>query len=185
MNKYLIISCLLVLLTGCMQTRYITEQHIKNNVEQHNKNEFSTIRTYTIYKGRSYGSSEYIELTGYKYRKNKALVIGADSYYNARKKFENDNTIIADITYLELSLSECQSILDNYKVIRERIEKEMPKFNEEIYHDYTVSDDLFISFRKARFKTYGTTFINFWIDGEKYSVPTRKIMRKLEKFMKY
>ncbi len=102
----------------------------------------------------------------------------------ARKKFQGDNAIIADITYIELTLAQCKSILENYKVLQDKIKKEKPKMNEEIYHDYTVSDDLFISYRKSSGSS-SVTYIAFWVKGEKYRVSTIVIMKRLEKFINY
>lgn len=185
MNKIFTITVLLtILLSGCMQTRYITEKYIKTNIEKHNESEFSTIKTYTIFKGTSYGGGAYLELTGYKYGNSKALVIGADRYYMARKKFQGDRTIIADITYIELSLPQCKAIIDNYKVLQDKIKTEKPKMSEEIYHDYTVSEDLFISYRKSAGSS-SVSYIDFWIKGEKYRISTITIMKKLEKFNNY
>src|SRR5690606_2072376 len=102
--------------SSCMQTRYLTEKYIKTNIEQHKVNEFSSIRTYTIFKGATVGGSTYLELTGYKYASKKALVIGTDDYYAARKKFKEDQTMVANIAYIELNAEQCKAILDNYKV---------------------------------------------------------------------
>jgi hypothetical protein len=185
MRNILTITALLtILLSGCMQTRYITEKQIKTKIENHKENQFSTIRTFTVFKGTSYGGGSYLELTGYKYGNNKALIIGADKYYMARKKFQSDNTVIADITYIELTISQCKSIVENYKVLQDKIKKERPKMNEEIYHDYTVSEDLFIGYRKSSGNSM-VTYINFWVKGEKYRVSTLSIIKNLEKFINY
>lgn len=179
-----LIAFFTILLSSCLQTRYITEREIKNKIESHKENEFSTIRTFTVFKGLSHGGSSYLELTGYRYNNQKGLIIGADRYYSARKKFQGDNTVIADITYLELTLIQCKAILENYKILQDRIQKEKPKMNEEIYHDYTVSNDLFISYRKRQGSS-SSTYIDFWIKGEKYRIVTSKVMKGLEKFMTY
>lgn len=173
-----------VLLTGCMQTRYITQQYIKTYVEDHKENQFSTIRTLSIFQGISIENNGYLELTGYKYNNVKKLVIGADKYYAARKKFETDKTIIAKIEFIELSITQCKSILENYKILEERVKKEHPKKNEEVYHDFTVSDDLFISYRKTTGYSSASK-IDFWIKGEKFSVSPYSIMENLEKFLNY
>lgn len=186
MNRLRLLSAvvLLSMLTSCMQTRYITEQYIKTNVEKHTEGEFSTIKTYTIFKGVSTNGNAYLELTGYKYTNTKALVIGADKYYVARQKFKGDQTVIADISYIELNEKQCRDILTNYKILQERIKKEKPRLNEEIYHDFSVSKNLFISFRKSSYDSK-SGFIDFWINGEKFKVSTSKIMKKLNKFMEY
>lgn len=185
MKKIFTVTIILVLLlSSCMQTRQITEQYIKNNIEKHQENEFSTIRTFSIFKGKSFGGSAYLELTGYKYKNSKALVIGADKYYMARQKFQGDKTVIADITYIELTLPQCKAIMDNYIVLQEKLKTEKPKMSEEIYHDYTVSEDLFISYRISK-ASKSVAYIQFWIKGDKYRVSTTTIMKKLEKFINY
>ena len=56
--------------------------------------------------------------------------------------------------------------------------------SEAIYHDYSVSDDLFISYKKSSTSS-STINISFWVKGEKYTLSTVKVMRKLKKFMDY
>jgi len=170
--------------TSCMQTRYITEQHIKTKIENHNPGNFSSIRTYSIFKGRTYQSAAYLELTGYKYNNSKGLVIGADKYYLARQKFQGDKTIIAAISYVELNLAQTNAILENYKTLQEKIKSEKIKINEEVYHDYAISEDLFISFRKAAGSS-SYSYIDLWVHNEKFTVSTIKIMKKLQKFIEY
>ena len=175
---------LVLLLTGCKQTRYYTEKYIKTKIENHKESEFSSIKTYSIFKGSSPSGSTYLELTGYKYGSNKALVLGADKYYMDRQKFKGDQTIIADITYIELSLDQCKDIITNYKVLQDKIKAEKPIMGEEIYHDFTVSNDLFISYRKSKNSTT-VTYIDFWVQGVKYRVSTNKIIKKLNAFINY
>ncbi len=172
-------------LIGCAPaSRYITEKFIKTNIENHISGETSTIRIYSLFKYYNITEGNYIEFTGYKYKSTKGLVIGADKYYAARQKFPGDKTIFADVTYINLDTVECQSILDNYKILTDRVEKEKPKVGEEIYHDYTVNKDLFISFRKDYY-TFGIMNIYIWINGEKYTLLTDDLIGNLKKFMKY
>lgn len=189
LRKIILAFSILVFSIGCKQTRYITERYIKTGIETHKETEFSSIKTYTIYKGTAYGASgkagpSYIELTGYKYENNKGLIIGADKYYSDRKKFAEDQTQITAYSYIELSLSQCQAIIDNYKLLVNKIKKEKPGKYEEIYHDYTVSKDLFISYRKTVLKTT-VNYIDLWIKGEKYTISTDKIIDNLDRFIKY
>lgn len=171
---------LIVSLTGCQQTRLFTEKYIKYNIESHQEGEFSTIRTYTIFKGAN--SSSYLELTGYKYAGKKALIIGADKYYAARKSYKGDNTVIADITYIELSVSQCMDIISNYKILQKKIKDEKVKINEEVYHDFTVSTDLFISYKKTK-GALSVDTVYFWINGERYPISTNIIINKIEEFI--
>jgi hypothetical protein len=167
-----------------MQTRYITERYIKNEVEKHQPNNFSSLKTYSIFKGNTYGGSAYLEFTGYKYLGNKGLVIGADRYYLARQKFQGDKTVIAEIEYVQLTIEQCKAILDNQKILADKIKSEKPLINEEIYHDFTISDDLFISYKKAR-GSMNVGYMDIWIKGEKYSILTSTLITKLNKFIEY
>lgn len=174
----------LFLLSGCIQTRYITERFIKTNVENHKEGNFSSIKTYSIFQGATITGGTYLELTGYKNGSTKGLVIGADKYYAARQKFKGDQTVIGNITFIELNLAQCNTILEKYKLLQQKIKSEKPKINEEIYSDYTVSKDLFISYKISSINK-SVTYIDFWIDGEKYHIATKTIMKKLTKFINY
>jgi len=184
LSKLHLILLIPFILSSCIQMRSITEQQIKTNVESHIPNEFSSIRTYSIFKGSSIDKSAYIELTGFKYRGQTGLMIGADKYYLARKKFAKDSSKIAKIRYLILNKDEVKSILVNYRQLLERIKDQKISRNEEVYYDFTVNKYLFVSFHKIKFKSMGNT-IDFWIDGDKYTLNTKTIIGKLEKFMRY
>lgn len=177
---------ILSILVGCtpIASRYITEKYIKTNIENHIPKDTNSIKIYSIYKYHNITAGNYIEFTGYKYQLKKGLVIGADKYYSARQKFPGDITVLAEIKYINLDIAECQSILDNYKILIDKIEKEKPKAGEEIYHDYTVNKDIFISFRKDYYN-FGTMNIYVWISGEKYTLSTDELIGNLKKFMKY
>ena len=74
--RLIYISIFLFLFTGCLPPQYITEKYIKNNLEVHEINKFSSIRLYPIFRGNVYGGKDYLELTGYKIGKRKGLLIG-------------------------------------------------------------------------------------------------------------
>lgn len=172
-----------VISAGCMQSRYLTEKYIKTNIENHKVGEFSSIKSFTIFKGTSVDGASYLELTGYKYGSTKGLVIGTDKYYTDRKKYKGDNTVVAKIDYITLNTAQCNSILDNYSELQDKISNEKPRMSEEIYHDYTVSDDLFISYRRS--SSANSVYIDLWIKGEKFTITTSSFVRKLNKFMEY
>lgn len=169
---------------GCNQIRYITERHIKNEIEQHRPGEFSNVRTYVIYRAPTTIGTRYVELTGYKYKGKKALVIGVDRIVVERKKFKEDNTLLVNFEFTELTLEQAQSILDQYKVLLDKIKTEKPIKNESVYHDFTLSPEVFISFKKTK-SNKGTDTINFWIKGEKYSMLQGKIIERLREFVRY
>lgn len=192
MKKFLI-ACIFLVLPfsqfSCKSSRYITEQYIKNNIEDHQPGNTSNIRTYSIFKGNTANTGRYLELTGYKYNSRKGLVIGADRSYITRKVTSRNGTSTEAeiyIDYIQLDLDQTKAILANYKSLQDKIKKEKPRSSEEVYHDYTVSKDCFISFRKSgNGDGSGTEYVNFWVKGEKYKVSTRLFVKKLKQFADY
>lgn len=182
---FLFFVTLIIIFSSCMQTRYVTEKYIKKNIEIHNPGKFSSIKLYSIYKGFTDKSqNSYLELTGYKYEDKKELVIAADKYFKARSKYLGDNTTIVEIVFIELNIEQCKSIVENHKILLNKIKEVKPKRNEVVYQDYSVSDDLFISFRKK--KGHGNpTILNLWIQGDKFSINSDLIIDNFEKFLEY
>src|ERR1041385_607190 len=135
MKKFLFII-FSVFLFSCMETRYMTEQYIKTEIEKHKVNDFSSIKLYSIYQSGIVNGT-YLEFTGYKYKSEKGLVIAADRYYLARQRFRGDITRFAEVTYIQLNSEQCQAILDNYETLEEKIGKSNPASNEEVYQDFT------------------------------------------------
>lgn len=175
-----------MLINGCNTTRYITEQHIKNHIQEHTPGQFSNIRTYTIFKGTTSTENHYLELTGYKHKSVKGLVIGTDRIYSARKRFKEDVARIRETEYIHLNHSQCKSIVDNYNLLAQKIKSEKNlRIGEEVYHDFTISEDCYISFRKAKGSSNNTYRTQFWIKGEKYNVSTSDIAKSIKKFLEY
>ena len=177
---------LALLCTSCSQTRSITEHYIKNNVEEHVPKERSAIRTYSIYKSMvSSTSATYLELTGYKYKGTKGLVVGADRYYRYRAKLTGLPVEGAEVTYVVLSVEECEALLAKEAVLQTAIKiAEKARTGEEVYEDYTVKEGFFISYRKYP-GTSKPMKLDIWVDGFKYTVPARTFVNKLKKFMAY
>jgi hypothetical protein len=172
---------------SCKNTRYITEAYIKNNVQEHPVDTKTSIKTYSIYQGMSKNdknASTYIEFTGCKYNDTKKLVIGADNNYHAGGLLSRNIQAVVVIDYLVLNMSQTLAILSNYNELREMMRSESPIKDEEIYHDYSVSDDFYISFRKAIGRP-GIKTIDVWVKGNKYPIKTKKFIKKLKKFINY
>jgi len=67
-----------LLLSGCLTTSYLTEQHIKTTIETHEENTFSTIKLFTLFQGKPKVGNGNLELTGYKWQDKKGLVISIE-----------------------------------------------------------------------------------------------------------
>jgi len=185
MKKILFLLLTISVFSSCLQTRYVTEQYIKTNKQNHIPGDFSEIKLYSIYQGFTKSSPRsYIELTGYKYENEKKLVIATDRYYKARKKYSGDNTVIVDIDFIDLDVEQCKDIVKNFKILQGKLRKSKPKMNETIYQDYTVTDDLYISFSKTKLNK-NPIEISLWIKDEKFTIPTDLIIERIEKFIEY
>lgn len=186
--KNFLLPCILLFIvfsiSSCSQSRYITERHIKTNIEKHEIGKQSNIRTYSIFKGNTIGMARYVELTGYKFNSDKGLVVGADRSYIARAKYKGDVSEFTNVEYIHLDIDQTKSILSNYALLLDKIKKEKPHKNEEVYHDFTVTNNCFISFRKTNAGSV-SEYIYIWINGEKYQLRTAVLINRLKKFVAY
>lgn len=188
MKTNLLLPCVLIaaLGTSCMQTRNITEEYIKNNIEDHNPRSTSSIRTYSIYKSQTTTSTtRYLELTGYKYNGQKGLVIGADLYGRSGAPLTGLPIEQVRITYVVLTEEQCRQMLEKEVVIKGEL-KSAPRAttSEEAYSDYTVTEDVFISYRKTASRS-NPTYIDIWVGGHKYSMQGASFKKKMKKFLSY
>lgn len=183
MKAFILSLCMIIIFTKCSHTRLVTEQFIKNEVEKHENKEFSSIRIYSLYK-KKLSDVTFIELSGYKYNNEKKLVITVDKLSALKKAFKEDETKLRKIRFVVLDEEQCKGILNSYLDLRIRIENEKQKRSEDIYSDYTVSKDLFVSFKRMN-KNQRMEKMDLWINGEKYTVVTKEIINKLNKFIEY
>lgn len=182
--KTLILSLsVMIIFTKCSHTRFITEQFIKTEIETHKTNEFSSIRLYSVYKKKLKDVS-FIELCGYKYNGNKGLVIAADKIKALKKEFKEDNAKLRKTKFIVLSVDQCQTILNNYHKLYEQIKNEKQHMSEDIFSDYTVSDELVISFKRRK-RNQKMIEMDLWIGKEKYTVVTKEVISKIERFINY
>jgi hypothetical protein len=184
-NTFLLAPVLLFC-SSCMHTRSITEQYIKTNIEKHTPLTTSSIRTYSIYRSSvSAATTTYLELTGYKFDGTKGLVIGADRYYRSRAKLTGLPVEGMEVTYLQLTVAECQAILEQEPQIKAQLRAAAkPSMSEEVYQYYTVNDRLFMSYRRTTTSSQPIN-LDLWIDGFKYSVPAKTFTKKLRKLLTY
>lgn len=184
---------MLFLLGSCVvPPRYITERYIKNRIEQHTVGEQSEIKMWWIFDNQVTGDNTYTEFVGYEYNGERGLVIGADWLSNPRDLFLGDNTISVMHNIIQLDMAECKAILDNYSILLQKSRANIATKNEFVYHDYTVNEELFISFRTRGSKTGMSstssqlnTIIDFWIRGDKYLVNGKQLVKGLGEFIGY
>ena len=117
-----------LIFTSCRHTRYLTEQYIKTNIEEHTQSEFSRLETYSIFQKHLHNQSgsfkgfAYIELTGYKHSGKSGIIIGAEKYnFKGRRLFKIiSSPLEISTTYINLDLNQCKALLSNYKELRQK-----------------------------------------------------------------
>ncbi len=185
--KQLIFTLMLfgiILANGCKTVRYDTERYIKNTIETHKSGEFSNVKILSLYNQTSMKDGTHLKMTAYKYDNQKGLIIAAFQYYLDRKKTKDDGNVNTNTAFIRLDTMQCRAILNNYSKLETRIKKDVPQLEEEIHEDFTVSDELFISFAKSKHGDV-PNYLALWIKGEKYTLSTDALLNNLEDFMKY
>jgi hypothetical protein len=177
---------------SCMPTAHITaqsqeptESFIKNYVEKHEPGEFSTLKTCQLFITPTLNGG-YLELTAYKYNSKKALVISASENFSQPAQGQ-PKTIQGKTVFIQLSIEQAKAISDNYQALISRINEAQPILNETVYHDYTASSELFISYRRSysTFAKQAANYVDLWINGNKFTVHSSEIMKKIDAFLKY
>ena len=114
------------------------------------------------------------------------MVIGAEKYHFKGNRMLRLITAPPekDVTYINLDMNQCKTLLSNYKELKEKILAEKIKPYMVIYQDFNVSKDFYIS-HSVELGKPKTKYIYFWIKGEKYCIKTKLFMKKFMNFMKY
>lgn len=180
--KILLFIGVVLFFSSCMVPRNITEQYIKNNIEKHEVGKPTNSLTYTIFKGFALDHTSYLEITGFKQGGEKKMVIGVDKYYNLRPKFSGEQSVLAEIYYLELNMSEFDLLYSELKHLKERAASQTAGKNETSYMDFTITPNFFISSSKFYTTSPGMFNVDLWINGDKYVIPINVLINQLEKF---
>lgn len=155
MKRLLIIGLLALAVQACMPTARMssgtTESYIKNYIEQHAEGQFSNIKVLSLYQAVDLNRA-VIEFTGVKYKDAKILIVSARHSFTTQTKTTTQvqKTVETDIVYVPLTYSQAKSIKDNYTTLQTKIKAEQPKAGETVYHDFTASEKLFVSFSRRR-----------------------------------
>ena len=182
--KSLILSLFtIIIFVKCSHTRLVTEQFIKNEIEKHENKSFSSIKIYSLYK-KKLSDVNFIELSCYKYNNEKKFVITVDKLSALKKAFKEDETKLRKTRFVILDEEQCKGILNSYSNLAILIEQEKQRISEDVYSDFTVSKDLFVSFKRMK-KNQKMKKMDLWIYGEKYNVVTKEVISKINKFIKY
>ncbi len=162
------------------------EGYIKNKIETHEQGKFSDIKIYSLCYITATNGTGSLVFTGYKYGTLKGLMVGAlppAPLPGAVAKPADDNA------FIELTVQECQSIIDNYKILQDKLKLEKAVPFEAVYQDFTVTSKLFISYKGTTY--YGKVAptpisIDCWVNGEKFTLPsTDNLINHLKTFVAY
>ena len=195
-NILLITISLSILSVGCKTPRLGTETYIKNSIEEHTPTQFSEIQTFTIFQGPVTGVKKkgggYLELVGYNYKNEKKLVISSDKTGIKKKMFKEDQGTTSfkgkTIYYNTISLKDCRTLVEKYEELIEKGKSSLDrrKLNNTLYFDYTISENLYISIEHVNKSSTGyRMYIHIWLNGQKFSLSSRKIIPKINKFINW
>jgi len=182
--SYYIIGLMIFIVASCASVRYDTERYIKNNIESHQTGDFTSVRMMTLYNQANNKDGTHLEMTAFKYKDKKGLLISAHQYYKDRKKAKEEGDAITNTAFIILDTTQCRAIINNYNLLETKIKKENAQVDEEIFIDYTVSSELYLSLGKSK----GTSIpgdIALWVKCEKYMLSTEALLATLDDFMKY
>ncbi|MCX6272983.1 MAG: hypothetical protein NTU44_17565 [Bacteroidetes bacterium] len=181
-TKILLLGIILsISFSGCSHYKYITERYLKNTIETHKTGEYSNLKTIPVFSGMTVNKNAYLELTGYSLNETKGLVIGSERVYLIRSRSKDDKLVAAETTFIELTADQCKLIIDNYNTLENQITGDKRKGREEIYRDFTISNDLFISFHKGKGELR-PIYLHLWIKGMNHKVDAKRFIKSLEKF---
>ena len=176
--------------TGCLTTAALedpTEHYIKTQVEQHDSGQQSTVRIFPLINLTATNCSTELQLTGYKYDGSKNIVICVRPFHMGGKT--GATKVYDSLTFVELNVEEVRAIVTNYQTLEQKILAEKPVPGEYVYHDYTVNDRVFISYRgtlnPVLKQVIQSLTIDMWVNSVKYSLPARDLMDKLQVFLSY
>jgi len=171
--------------TSCHRL-YLTESYLKNNVEKHTVGESSSIKAYMFEKNIGYDGNSTVELLGYKYKNKKGLLIGVTHSLNVR--FQNQNILLlSNNNVIELSLADCELILQLKDSIDINFKKIDTKTRERKSFDYTINKNLIISYSNigtGKMQT-NNSMLDLWIKGQHYGVNKILFYDKLKQFIVY
>lgn len=173
----------LLYFTSCnVSTRQITESYIKTEIEDHIVGEQYYSSIHLIYQRALVDNSQdYVELAGYVGENEKKMIIAADKIYRLRMEYKGDRTLLQQVAFVELSEDECKAILKNNRSLLSEISKaETKSKKEEMYSDYTVNENMFVSFSKKRNSKIA---YHIWLYGVKYNISSRTLNESIEEFL--
>ena len=179
MKKYILFIIGAFTIQSCMVapvvSSNVSEQFIKNNIQQHIPNEFIAMNLKTIYKSVGF------EFIAFKSESRKGMLLRGNKYYNLPKKVESESIIKQEYDFVVLNVDELKDILVKLSTLSDKIEAKNVKHpNVEEYVDYTVTEDFFISYRKDIGIKHKPSSINLWISGLKYTMNSTSFKNSLE-----
>jgi|GEM_PF-2773136 hypothetical protein len=176
-------------LSGCLQVRPLirNEVFVKNEIEKIKLSEEKTSTQYLIYKGfTDYRVSDatFVEISGYTGKEGKYIIIG---YANRTDVVGQGNVMVYKyaVDYIKLDVEQTKLLINKLPELITALKNKKKIFNEIVYSDYRISDELVISINVKNSSTINST-IDFWAKGVKISIPRssqNNILDRLKVFL--
>lgn len=181
-----IFICLIIvfLASSCMkhtmQPSYVTEAYIKTKLQVHIPNTESRLFINTIYK-------DYFPT--YKYGTELGIASTNNDSYFFVSFYESILTNIDQLDIMVLDRNESKQLLDKVNELSNKIMNEKIEENTINYLDYTVNENVYVSFSASDYITYqnfGESKFNLhiWFGARKYKLPIKILKTALEFYTK-
>jgi len=180
MKKYILFIIGAFTIQSCTVSRNISEQYIKNNIQQHVTNEYSGIETSEVY------FNEDFEFTAYKSADKQGLLIRGVKQYKTPKRVDSERIIIVESDFIVLNLAQIKDLTNAVITLTKSADAiKSADMYESKYIDYTVSKEFFISYKKEAFAINSMKDIHLWISGLKYTINSNDFYNILNESIEY
>jgi len=177
MKKYILIALGVLTIQSCMVTSnsYISENYIKTNIQEHIPDKFSKLETNEIY------TNSNIEFTAFLTEDKEGLLIRGVKYYSTPKIVESERVVYEESNFVILELKDMRKIIAKLQSLKDMATSmKVEDLYELNYVDYTVSNDLFISYQKDVHSFDSLKYIYLWISSLKYTVESDDFLEILK-----
>ena len=190
----------LALLTACSSTTNVYDYYIKNAIEKHKTGEIATSKSKLLLRLNESPNKAQVELVAFKKDTLKVLVFG--SHKVAKSFYINDSLYSFDVTdlynrvrgddfirqmgdlsvfFTHIPASNVDAFLAAWPNVQSQYTTQIPKEKETLYVDYTLANDVILSFEKKS-ATQKLTECTIWIGKRKHHVSTINLLKAFNDF---
>ncbi len=160
----------------------VMELYIKTQLEGHTEGTNSSIKILPIHNYQEPMKANYLEFAAYKQGSAKTMVIlsGGRTLDKTTRKYNFQSP-----KFISLSEEQCKKIVEKYEGLIAQVKGASPIPNETVYADYTVSSEMFISFKTTPKGLWIGSSVDIYIAGTRFNMPTLDFITAVSVYLKY